>query len=112
MLPVCLSPPLLLVYFQLCYEDYRWMWRSFFYSGASGLYLFIYSIQYLASTLNMTSPASITLYICYMSVLSYGLFVLTGTVGYLSLPCSWLTTASPLFPVARGPRCPLACLHF
>ena len=80
----CAEISIVLVYFQLCYEDYRWMWRSFFYSGASGFYLFLYSLQYLASTLNMTSPASITLYICYMSLLSYGLFVLTGTVGYLS----------------------------
>eukprot|EP00667_Euglena_gracilis_P004133 EG_transcript_4153 len=80
----CAEISIVLVYFQLCYEDYRWWWRSFFYAGSSGAYLFLYSLYYLASTLNMTSPASITLYISYMAVLSYGLFVLTGTIGFLS----------------------------
>jgi transmembrane 9 superfamily protein 2/4 len=80
----CAEISIVLVYFQLCYEDYRWWWRAFVYAGSSGLYLFLYSLQYLASTLNMTSVASITLYLSYMLVLSYGLFVVTGTVGFLS----------------------------
>jgi transmembrane 9 superfamily protein 2/4 len=80
----CAEISIVLVYFQLCYEDYRWWWRAFLYAGSSGLYLFLYSLQYLTSTLNMTSVASITLYISYMAVLSYGLFVVTGTVGFLS----------------------------
>ena len=34
---------IVLCYFQLCAEDYRWWWRSFLTAGSSGLYLFAYS---------------------------------------------------------------------
>eukprot|EP00668_Euglena_longa_P015985 GGOE01020181.1.p1 GENE.GGOE01020181.1~~GGOE01020181.1.p1 ORF type:complete len:639 (-),score=223.00 GGOE01020181.1:442-2358(-) len=80
----CSEIAVVLVYFQLCYEDYRWWWRAFMYPGASGGYLFVYSIQYLLSTLNMSNPASIVLYLCYMALMSYALFLLTGAIGFLS----------------------------
>jgi len=84
LLVTCSEISIVLVYFQLCYEDYRWWWRSFFYPGASGVYLFLYSIQYLFATLNMSSPASIIIYLSYMALSSFCLFLLTGTIGFLS----------------------------
>ena len=34
----CAEITIVLCYFQLCGEDYRWWWRSFFTSGSSALY--------------------------------------------------------------------------
>jgi transmembrane 9 superfamily protein 2/4 len=75
---------IVLVYTQLCHEDYRWWWRSFLYPGSAGLYLFIYSIHYLTTTLNMTNFVSLAMYFGYMAVISYTLSVMCGTVGFLS----------------------------
>eukprot|EP00992_Anisonema_acinus_P009709 TRINITY_DN5903_c0_g1_i1.p1 TRINITY_DN5903_c0_g1~~TRINITY_DN5903_c0_g1_i1.p1 ORF type:complete len:670 (-),score=192.10 TRINITY_DN5903_c0_g1_i1:80-2035(-) len=80
----CAEISIVLVYFQLCYEDYRWWWRSFWYAGSSGLYLFLYSIYYFATNLNMHSLASIILYFGYMGLLAYVMFLVTGTVGFVS----------------------------
>ena len=49
----CAEISVVLTYFQLCYEDYRWWWRSFLYSGSTGLYLFLYSIYYFVTSMNM-----------------------------------------------------------
>eukprot|EP00992_Anisonema_acinus_P016034 TRINITY_DN9989_c0_g1_i1.p1 TRINITY_DN9989_c0_g1~~TRINITY_DN9989_c0_g1_i1.p1 ORF type:complete len:462 (-),score=87.40 TRINITY_DN9989_c0_g1_i1:173-1558(-) len=49
----CAEITIVMVYFMLCYEDYRWWWRSFFISGSSGFHLFLYSIFYFATTLRM-----------------------------------------------------------
>jgi transmembrane 9 superfamily protein 2/4 len=80
----CAEISIVLTYFQLCYEDYRWWWRAFLYSGSTGFYLFVYSIYYFTSTLNMHRPASIILYFSYMSIMSYMLFIACGTIGFLS----------------------------
>ena len=44
----------MLCYFQLCREDYRWWWRSFFSTATAGLYLFIYAICYATSELRLS----------------------------------------------------------
>merc|ERR1712057_97234 len=40
----CAEISIALTYFQLTSEDYHWWWRSFFTSGASAAYVFMYSI--------------------------------------------------------------------
>lgn len=45
----CSEISIVLVYFQLCSEDYNWWWRSMVTSGSSGLYLFLYGIFYYAT---------------------------------------------------------------
>jgi transmembrane 9 superfamily member 2/4 len=80
----CAEISIVLVYFQLCYEDHRWWWPAFLYPGTSGLYLFIYSVYYLASSLTIHKFWSIVLYLSYMGLVSYGLFILTGTIGFLA----------------------------
>merc|ERR1719424_2152613 len=64
----CAEVSIVLCYFQLCSEDYHWWWRSFFTSGSSALYMFLYS----------------AFYFCYMAILSYGFFLLTGTMGFIA----------------------------
>jgi transmembrane 9 superfamily protein 2/4 len=71
-------------YFQLCAEDYRWWWRSFITSGASAFYMFAYGMVYYKTKLVVTHKLTTLIYFGYMSLLSFGFFILTGTVGFLA----------------------------
>merc|ERR1712127_955273 len=42
----CSQISIVMVYFQLCGEDYRWWWRSFIVSGGSAVYVAAYSVFY------------------------------------------------------------------
>lgn len=83
----CAEITIVMTYFQLCGEDYRWWWRSFLTSGASAFYVFLYSAIYFFTRLNITSWASALLFFGYTFILSFLFFVMTGTVGFIS--CYW-----------------------
>ncbi|KAK4265384.1 hypothetical protein QN277_026443 [Acacia crassicarpa] len=82
LLVTCAEITVVLCYFQLCSEDYRWWWRSYLTSGSSALYLFLYAAFYFFTKLEITKPVSGILYFGYMLILSYAFFVLTGTIGF------------------------------
>jgi transmembrane 9 superfamily protein 2/4 len=80
----CAEISITLTYFQLTSEDYNWWWKSFFASGSSGLYVFLYACVYFNQRLQIEKFVSVILYFGYMLMIS-GLFgVLTGTIGCLS----------------------------
>jgi transmembrane 9 superfamily protein 2/4 len=83
----CGEISILLCYFHLCNEDYRWWWRSFLSGGSCAGYMLVYSIWYNITELDMTSFVSILLYIGYMSIMSLTFFIVTGTIGYFA--CYW-----------------------
>ncbi|RYE82923.1 MAG: hypothetical protein EOO65_04750, partial [Methanosarcinales archaeon] len=80
----CAEISIVTTYFQLCAEDYNWWWRSFLTSGSSALYLFLYSILYFATKLDITAPVSIMVYFGYMATASWGFFLASGCIGFLS----------------------------
>ncbi|KAI7889332.1 uncharacterized protein EV154DRAFT_538893 [Mucor mucedo] len=80
----CSQVTILMCYFHLCSEDYHWSWRAFLTSGAAGLYVFMYSILYYFTKLDISTFTSTVLYIGYSAVISILLTVFTGAVGYLS----------------------------
>merc|ERR1719359_1803272 len=77
----CAEISIALTYFQLTSEDYNWWWRSFFSSGASAMYVFLYSMLYFHTRLSIDKFVSTLLYFGYMSIISYTFFLLTGTIG-------------------------------
>jgi len=79
----CAEITIVLCYFQLCAEDYRWWWRSFLTSGSTAVYIFIYSIIYF-HRLESNMPVTYLLYFGYMGVISLGAFLITGTIGFFS----------------------------
>lgn len=89
LLVTCAEITIVLCYFQLCSEDYEWWWRSYLTSGSSAIYLFIYSVMYFFTKLNITKGVSGILYFGYMLIASYCFFVLTGTIGFYA--CFWFT---------------------
>jgi len=78
----CAEITVVMCYFQLVAEDYHWWWRSFLTSGASALYLFLYSIFYFVTTLEIEEFVSGLLYFGYTLIMSIAFFVLTGTIGF------------------------------
>ncbi|KAM3175396.1 hypothetical protein ACTXT7_008625, partial [Hymenolepis weldensis] len=88
----CAQVAIVATYFQLCSElrivqenkDYHWWWRSFITSGGAAVYLFLYSIYYFATRLEITSFVPTLLYFGYCSIISATFFILTGTIGFFS----------------------------
>lgn len=78
----CAEITIVMCYFQLCSEDYHWWWRSYLTAGASAFYMFLYSIFYFFTKLEIQKFVSGLLYFGYTFIMSFAFFVLTGTVGY------------------------------
>lgn len=79
-----------LVYFQLCSEDYHWWWRSFFCSGSIALYIFAYATVYF-SNLESTMIITYCLYFGYMGLGSIAIGLIVGSLGSfasLALNCA------------------------
>ena len=85
----CAEISIVMCYFQLCNEDYRWWWRSFLSAGSSGIYLFLYSIWYFMTKLHIKGFVSTVLYFSYMGMISFSFCLVTGSVGFCS--CLWFT---------------------
>ncbi|KAK3836830.1 MAG: hypothetical protein J3R72DRAFT_387391 [Linnemannia gamsii] len=80
----CAEVTILMCYFHLCAEDYHWWWRSFFTSGASAIYIFMYSVMYYFTTLQIKSFTSVVLYFGWTAIMSALFFVLSGAIGFFS----------------------------
>ncbi|KAI8822525.1 uncharacterized protein EV422DRAFT_613751 [Fimicolochytrium jonesii] len=78
----CSQVTVLMCYFHLCSEDYRWWWRAFLTSGASALYVFLYGLLYYYTRLTIADVPSTILYFGYTSIMSILFFLLTGTIGF------------------------------
>uniref|UniRef100_A0A8C7A0A2 Transmembrane 9 superfamily member n=1 Tax=Neovison vison TaxID=452646 RepID=A0A8C7A0A2_NEOVI len=78
LLITCSEATVLLCYFHLCAEDYRWWWRAFFTSSFTAVYLFIYAVHYFFSKLQITGFASSILYFGYTMVIVLIFFLFTG----------------------------------
>ncbi|KAL6012172.1 Transmembrane 9 superfamily member 8 [Asimina triloba] len=85
----CAEMAIVLCYFQLCCEDYRWWWQAYLTSGSSALYLFIYATFYFCTKVEITKPLPVILCFGSMLICSYAFFLLTGTIGFYA--CFWFT---------------------
>ncbi|XP_042483363.1 transmembrane 9 superfamily member 7-like [Macadamia integrifolia] len=83
----CAEITIVLCYFQLCSEDYHWWWRAYLTAGSSALYLFLYSVFYFFTKLEISKLVPGILYFAYMLLVSCVFFVLTGTIGFYA--CFW-----------------------
>ncbi|CAH0725937.1 unnamed protein product, partial [Brenthis ino] len=75
---------IVMVYFQLCGEDYHWWWKSFIISGGSAVYILIYSIFYFFTKLEITEFIPTLLYIGYTGLMVLTFWILTGTIGFFA----------------------------
>jgi transmembrane 9 superfamily protein 2/4 len=80
----CAQVSIVMCYLQLCAEDHRWWWKSFMNCSTAGFYLFLYSLWFLSSRLDLVGLLPVTVYLTYMGMISicFGLFC--GASGFLS----------------------------
>jgi transmembrane 9 superfamily member 2/4 len=78
----CAQVSMVMNYLQLCAEDHRWWWKSFGNCASAGLYLFLYSLWFLVSRLNLVGLLPVVIYLTYMFLISlcFGLFC--GSIGF------------------------------
>lgn len=72
-------------YVQLCAEDYRWWWQSFYRGGSVAIYIALYALGFMVSSLSSLAgiiPAII--FLSYMTILILGVYFAVGTVGFIS----------------------------
>ncbi len=74
----CACTTILLVYFLLCGEDYRWQWRAFFGAGMTGGYVFLHALGFWITRFSFGSFTGTVLYVGYSALLSFLISVLTG----------------------------------
>jgi hypothetical protein len=78
LLIVCAQTSILLCYFHLCSEDYRWWWRSFFSTGTTAFYLFLFSIYYFVYKTTITGSLSYILFFGYTFIVVFLFFLMSG----------------------------------
>jgi len=78
----CAEITIVMCYFQLCSEDYYWWWRAYLTAGASALYMFLYSVFYFFTKLQINKLVSALLYFGYTTLMALFFFVLTGSIGF------------------------------
>uniref|UniRef100_A0A5S6QFG4 Transmembrane 9 superfamily member n=1 Tax=Trichuris muris TaxID=70415 RepID=A0A5S6QFG4_TRIMR len=71
-----------IVYFLLAAENYHWWWRSFFIGGSSAIYVFLYSVYYYMTKLEIVGFTPKILYFSYTLLISLTFWLLAGTVGF------------------------------
>jgi len=79
----CAQVSIVMTYLQLCSEDHRWWWKSFFNCGSAGGYLFLYSIWFLLSRLELVGILPLIVYLTYMSMISLLFSIFCGSVGFM-----------------------------
>ncbi|KAJ5321650.1 uncharacterized protein N7506_010780 [Penicillium brevicompactum] len=76
----------LLVYFLLCAENYRWHWRAFAGAGMTGGYVFVNALIFWATRVSFGGLTGAVLYVGYSALISFIVFILTGSIGFFA---SW-----------------------
>ncbi|GAA94687.1 uncharacterized protein L969DRAFT_623066 [Mixia osmundae IAM 14324] len=74
----------LMTYFALCAEDYRWQWRAFLCGGGSAFWVFIYGLSYWASRLSLNGLSLKVLYLGYLSLVTLVTFLIGGSIGFIA----------------------------
>ena len=85
----CAEVAIVMCYFQLCSEDYRWWWRSMITPGFSAVYLFLYALYYFFTSLTHSGLVPTVLYFGYCLIAATMYFLVAAFLGFMS--CFWFT---------------------
>ena len=77
---VCVT--IVVTYFLLNNEDYRWPWTSFLASASTALYVLLYSVYYFFMKTKMNGFFQTIFYFTYMVLFCLALGLMCGTLGY------------------------------
>lgn len=87
---------ILLVYFLLCAENYRWHWRAFAGAGMTGGYVFVNALIFWATRVSFGGLTGAVLYVGYSALIGFVVFILTGK-SIPPSPYGFLSTNFPFF---------------
>ncbi|KAF5836931.1 Endomembrane protein 70-domain-containing protein [Dunaliella salina] len=80
---VTVEMSVLCTYVQLRAEDYLWWWQSFYRGGSVAVYIAIYALGFLLSSLStLAGTIPVLIYLSYMTILIVGVYLGLGTVGF------------------------------
>jgi transmembrane 9 superfamily member 2/4 len=80
----CAEVAIVMSYLQLCSEDHRWWWKSYWNCASAGGYLFLYSLWFLSSRLDLVGILPVAVYLTYMTMISICFGVFCGSIGVLA----------------------------
>jgi len=80
----CSEVAIVMCYLQLCSEDHRWWWKSFWNCASAGGYLLLYALWFLGSRLDLVGVLPVAVYLTYMSMISLCFALFCGSVGVLA----------------------------
>ncbi|GKY94710.1 hypothetical protein MPSEU_000436500 [Mayamaea pseudoterrestris] len=80
----CAQVSIVLTYLQLCCEDHRWWWSSFWNCASAGAYLFLYSVWFLSSRLELVGVLPVVVYLTYMTMISILFGLVCGSISFMS----------------------------
>uniref|UniRef100_H2YTZ2 Transmembrane 9 superfamily member n=1 Tax=Ciona savignyi TaxID=51511 RepID=H2YTZ2_CIOSA len=80
----CSQIAIVMVYFQLCAEDYHWWWKSFIVSGGAAVYVFFYAVFYFHTQLSISAFVPTILYFGYTFIIVFTFWILTGSIGFFA----------------------------
>lgn len=81
----CAEIAIVITYFTLCGEDYRWWWKAFNSPAFAGAYVFAYSAYYYLTRLDISGGVIPTaMYFSYMGLASIGFGLACGAVGFVA----------------------------
>ncbi|KAJ1482279.1 Endomembrane protein 70-domain-containing protein [Baffinella frigidus] len=80
---VCTCVSIVVTYFLLNSEDYRWPWTAFLSSASTALYVFAYATYYFFFKTKMYGLFQTMFYFGQTAVMCAGLGIVCGSVGYL-----------------------------
>lgn len=69
---------ILLVYFMLCAEDYRWQWRAFLGAGMTGGYVFLIAMWFWMTRISFGGLTGAVLYVGYSALIGGLVSILSG----------------------------------
>jgi len=73
---------ILVVYYNLCYGDYNWWWKSFIIGASPVIYFVLYSIIYFFY-LKITTISAMVIYFGMMALISAMVILISGSVSML-----------------------------
>jgi transmembrane 9 superfamily member 2/4 len=80
----CAEVAVVMTYLQLCVEDHRWWWKSFWNCATAGFYLYLYSLWFLISRLDLVGFLPVMVYLTYMGMISVCFGIFCGSVGVMT----------------------------
>ena len=79
---MCAEVAIVMCYFQLCSEDYRWWWKAFLVPAAVGIYVLVYSLGWLISQMDDVIFSALILYTINALLFSATAALIAGAIGF------------------------------